>query len=277
MASGQNSWNYTSVYLDKPLIKGRVLDIFEPENVSSEISIFFIHGGGWNAGSRDIFHPLMQEFNRLGLYCASADYRLTGTGATALDQLTDLRQAYDQFVSFLRSRQRPVKIIVHGSSAGAHLSALLALAAPGQCGESLDFNGYTMKNQWVEPVGAVLSCGPATLVPWEDIFPGIVSNICLAAGCSYEENPELYQRLSPEHYAAESPCPVFFSAAANEHIFPNEQVQALTEKIQAVQPLTRYKCYANCEHGFYYDITRSCQKAMQQDFVDFIADVEAAL
>ena len=267
------SWKFTSLYLDAPLVNGRALDLFEPELPQHDIAVFFVHGGGWNAGTRVHFHPLMQEFSRLGYYSASADYRLANGKITIADQLTDLHHAYDEFVSFLKQRQRPVKIVVHGSSAGAHLAALLALARPGECGEAAEFHGVRAANEWIAPVGAVLACGPATFEPWEDIFPPIWSSMQLAAGCSFENDPEHYRRLSPCHYAVQAPCPVLFAAAGNEHMFPSDQIEALAATIAKHQPLTRFRLYPNCEHGFFYDITRNCQQAMMRDFIAFLNDI----
>ena len=52
------------------------MDIFIPEKVTRDIALFFVHGGGWKAGSRNDFHNIMREFNAEGYICASTDYRL---------------------------------------------------------------------------------------------------------------------------------------------------------------------------------------------------------
>ena len=131
--------HFTSYFLDTPFVSGRVFDVFEPDSITEEISLFFVHGGGWQAGSRTIYHKLMEAFNNRGYLCAATDYRLKGV--SVFDQLQDVREAYDHFVSWLKERGRPLKIAVCGGSAGAHLASLLLCADPGECGDFFGSQG----------------------------------------------------------------------------------------------------------------------------------------
>ena len=135
---------FQSYYLDRPLVKGRIFDVFEPEEITKDTAVFFVHGGGWHGGSRSFCHEFMQELNNRGWLAASTDYRLSGV--TAFDQLQDIREAYDRFVSLLKRKQRPLKIAVYGESAGSHLASLLLYAEPGECGEKCQ-----LENDWVKP------------------------------------------------------------------------------------------------------------------------------
>ena len=95
---------FSSYYLDAPIKKGRVFDVFEPyENAPErDIALFFIHGGGWRSGSRECFHIIMDELCRRGYICASTDYRLDAKDA--FEQLSDIRESFDQFVKILKNR-----------------------------------------------------------------------------------------------------------------------------------------------------------------------------
>ena len=129
---------FTSYYLDSPIQKGRVFDVFEPADGAPErdYAVFFVHGGGWRAGARDIYHIIMDELCRRGYICASTDYRLHAKDA--FEQLSDIREAYDKFVGILKARGGKMpKIATYGSSAGAHLSSLVAFAEPGELGEDV--------------------------------------------------------------------------------------------------------------------------------------------
>ena len=42
------------------------MDIFIPEKVTRDIALFFVHGGGWKAASRNDFHNIMHGFNAKG-------------------------------------------------------------------------------------------------------------------------------------------------------------------------------------------------------------------
>ena len=151
---------FQSYYLDRPLVRGRVFDIFEPEHITRDTAVFFVHGGGWHAGTRAFCHEIMEALNERGWTAASADYRLSGV--TAFDQLQDIREAYDRLVTLLKERGRPLKIAVYGESAGAHLASLLLCAAPGECGES-----FHPANEWVKPCRGILQATPADFMPWE--------------------------------------------------------------------------------------------------------------
>ena len=265
------SYTYQSVYLDKPFINGRALDIFMPETDIKDIAVVFIHGGGWRSGSRSQMHKIMEGFCNKGFICASFDYRLGGVDA--FDQLTDLRYAYDYFVSFLKEQKRPLKIVTYGSSAGAHLNALISLTNPGECGEELEFNGIKLKNEWVRPVGCVLQAASMLFEPWEDIFPGSWKCFQDIAGVSYEEHPEVYKRLAPMEYLSKTTPPLMFLNASDEHMFPCRYTLQAAKKLQELGNKCIAKTYENAEHGFFYDLTRRVQKQAFADILDFVSEL----
>jgi acetyl esterase/lipase len=262
------TFSYKSLYLDKPIIKDRALDIFVPENVSQDISMIFVHGGGWGAGSRDQMHKIMEGFCDKGFICASFDYRLANVDGFA--QLTDLRHAYDYFVSFLKGQGRPLKIVTYGSSAGAHLNALMSLASPGQCGEELEFNGMKLENKWVRPVGSMFQAVPVLFEPWEDIFPASWGCFQKVAGVSWEKHPEVYKRLAPMEYISSETQALFFINASDEHMFPCRYTIDAAEKLRSFGQTCITKTYENAEHGFFYDLTRRRQKEAFIDILEFI-------
>jgi len=264
-------FEYKTIYLDKPIIKDRALDIFVPENVSQDISMIFVHGGGWGGGARAGMHKIMEGFCDKGFICASFDYRLSGIDGFA--KLTDIRHAYDYFISFLKEQKRPLKIVTYGSSAGAHLNALMSLASPGQCGEDLEFNGMTLNNEWVRPIGSMFQATPVLFEPWEDIFPPSWDCFQKVAAVSWEEHPEVYKRLAPIEYISAETQPLFFLNASDEHMFPNRYTELAAEKLRSFGQKCILKTYENAEHGFFYDLTRRRQKEAFADVLDFIKNL----
>ncbi|MDZ4199125.1 MAG: alpha/beta hydrolase [Kiritimatiellia bacterium] len=264
------SFRFTSLYLDDPLETGRVMDLFVPDRITQEVALFFVHGGGWAGGTRTIFHPIMRGFNRQGYLCASADYRLCGKGITLFDQLTDLRQAYDRFVTELLSMGRPLRIFTLGGSAGAHLNALMSLAEPGACGESLRYAGKGLDHEWVRPIGLSLASSPARFEPWEDIFPGIWDSMQLAVGKPYSERPDLYERAAPIRYIDTRSSPVLFLHADDEYMFPLRYLVEFQQRMQALGRRCEIRRYSNAEHGFFYDLTRRQQKEAFADVLSFL-------
>jgi len=263
------AYEFKSLYFDNPITPDRCMDILPPDSGSRRKALFFVHGGGWTGGTRGRLHLLMRTFNKEGYVCAATDYRLCVPGISAFDQLTDIRHGYLLFVEALKAMGNPIEIVVFGSSAGAHLAALLALAAPGQCGEVLEYGDMGI-DAWIPPAAAILQATPVLFEPWEDIFPPIWSAMQKAAGVSYDEQPEVYRRLAPSTYLSETACPVFFMEAECEHMFPMRYNLEFVEKAQALGRRAEYKVYANAEHGFFYDVTRRVQKEAFLDCLRFI-------
>jgi acetyl esterase/lipase len=264
---------FTSIYFDDTPIEGRVLDIFHPAKVTRDLALFFVHGGGWRAGSRSqFFHGLMRAFNAEGFLCASTDYRLAGV--TILDQITDVRHGYDLFLNHLAAQKRPRKVCLYGESAGAHLAALLALARPGECGEQLKFGTCEPSKDWIRPVGVALQSAPHSFEPWEDIFPQIWTIMQDIAGVPYERDPGLYRRVSPVNYATAGAPPIFFLEAENEHVFSLRNNLAFIEKLKAAGCRAERKVYTNAEHGFFYALTRRQQKEAFADLLAFFKSLE---
>jgi acetyl esterase/lipase len=98
-----------------------LLDIYFPQEITNPYLIVWIHGGAWHSGSK-ASPPL--SFVRSGYALASVDYRLS-VEATFPAPVHDIKAA----IRYLRANAskhgyRADKIIIAGSSAGAHLAAL---------------------------------------------------------------------------------------------------------------------------------------------------------
>ncbi|MCU0634367.1 MAG: alpha/beta hydrolase [Gemmatimonadaceae bacterium] len=103
------------------------LDLYLPPTGSGPWPVVvWIHGGGWQEGSKalDPTDPVLRLRTR-GYAVASVGYRLSGQ-ATFPAQLHDVKAA----IRFLRQnaagyRLNPIRIAAWGASAGGHLAALL--------------------------------------------------------------------------------------------------------------------------------------------------------
>lgn len=259
---------YKSVYLDDAMIRGRVFDFMLPDSVTQKVAVFWVHGGGWTAGHREGGHAVIRALLQRGFACASTDYRLTGVNA--FDQLADIREAYAAFHGLLEEHGLPDRVCVYGESAGAHLAALLALAAPGVCGGVAPSGHVREQMPWRAPVGAVLQSAPVYFTPWPDIFPQIWTKMQQIAGAQYEDQPDLFRRLSPIEYVDGQTCPVFFMEAECEHMFPRALVEEFAEKMLRHHRRVEMKIYPRVEHGFFYDLTRWQQRAALEDMVNFM-------
>lgn len=102
----------------------QTLDVFVPETADGPLPlIIWIHGGGWQNGSKDGCPPLRTGFTERGYAVASINYRLSGH-AVFPAQIEDCKAA----IRWLRAHAEeygldPQRFGVWGSSAGGHLAA----------------------------------------------------------------------------------------------------------------------------------------------------------
>ena len=260
---------FSSYYLDDPIQKGRVFDIFEPAEGAPkrDIAVFFVHGGGWRAGARDIFHILMDELCRRGYICATTDYRLNAKDA--FEQISDIRESFDKFVEFLKARgiENP-RIATYGSSAGSHLSSMVAFAKPGELKEDVS----KLKYPEIRPVKAILHATPYDFLPFEGMMPQFWSGIQSIAGAPYDKEPERYERLSLKNLVRKDNPETFFIEAEYEHLFDSRLNKKIAIAHREMGIKTHWKVYERVEHGFLYELTRKMQKAAFEDICLFLED-----
>jgi acetyl esterase/lipase len=256
---------FMSYYLDSPLVSGRAFDVFEPEGTPRDTAVFFIHGGGWTGGTRVHYHKIMEALNRRGYLTASTDYRLGGV--TALDQLRDVREAYDRFITLLKQGNRPLKVVVYGGSAGAHLASLLLCAEPGECGEKCE-----LENPWVKPAGGILQATPDNFLHKEWMMPQFWAKMQSVAGVPFEKDPQVYERLSLSRYIRPDNPPLFFIEAELEHLFPSEYTLEFARKHRTWGIPSHWKVYEKMEHGFFYELVRKAQLEAFEDICAFLEE-----
>lgn len=243
----------TTLYLNDPLVLKRAVDIAKPSSSAKHTVLFYIHGGGWNSGSRDQFHSHLEHFSYRGYWCASAGYRLAPE-VNWKQQLSDVTEAYLTFLHYLeRQKQAVQQIIVLGSSAGAHLASLLALVSPELLG--MPHKDY---DKWQQPSSCVSINGPGTLSEWPDMNERIRTCIEQVIGSSYDNSvyAEAFAQASPiEHIGVGQHLPSFlFLLAEHEHYFPHAHIEAMSEKIRRNRGVAETALIKGAEHGFFYGL-----------------------
>ena len=252
------NYKFQSVYFDTPIVKGRVLDIFEPHPgvERKESALFIVHGGGWRGGSREKFHEIMEKFVEQGYTVCSTDYRLYAKDA--FEQIRDVRDGYMIFAEYLKSQSRPVKIFVYGESAGSHLASMVV------CSD------LEMVDNWVKPAGGIFHATPCSFVPWEGMMDGARSMMRSIAGVDYKSNPEVYEKLSLTNHISKDDPQIFFMEAELEHMFFPEYTLKEAHKLQKFGVPVAWKMYRNMEHGFFYTLNREAQREALRDIMLFM-------
>ena len=98
---------------------------YEPSKRTSDKIVFWVHGGGWNAGNPKFFDYVGQCMARHGYRFVSIGYRLSPKNKYPT-QIEDVCAAYNAAVKYLKEKGIDTsKIVLTGPSAGAHLSSIL--------------------------------------------------------------------------------------------------------------------------------------------------------
>jgi arylformamidase len=103
----------------------QVLDVYSPRGAKNLPVVFWIHGGGWQAGDKKDVQSKPQVFNDKGFVFVSTNYRLLPAaemGDIVRDVAKAVRWTHDHAAEFGGD---PKRIFVMGHSAGAQLAALV--------------------------------------------------------------------------------------------------------------------------------------------------------
>ncbi len=105
--------------------KRQVLDVYSPPNARGLPVVFWIHGGGWQAGDKSEVYSKPQVFNEKGFVFVSTNYRLlpdVDMGTLTRDVVRSIRWVHDHIAEHGGD---PKRLLIMGHSAGAQLAALL--------------------------------------------------------------------------------------------------------------------------------------------------------
>ena len=96
-----------------------------PSDSSNHNLVIYIHGGGWNSGSPSAFHFIGQKFALEGYDCIMPGYRKAPRYHFG-EIIDDIFRGYGKITEYLSGNKLEYeKTYIIGSSAGAHLGALL--------------------------------------------------------------------------------------------------------------------------------------------------------
>jgi acetyl esterase/lipase len=108
-----------------PAVDRHVLDVYSPPGAKNLPVVFWIHGGGWQAGDKSSVQIKPQAFVDKGFVFVSTNYRLlpaVDMGTIVRDIARSVRWVHDHVSQYGGD---PERIFVMGHSAGAQLAALV--------------------------------------------------------------------------------------------------------------------------------------------------------
>lgn len=122
---GQEAQVVRDIRYAEPAHERQVLDLYAPANAQGLPVVFWIHGGGWQAGDKSDVKLKPQAFMDRGCVFVSTNYRLLPAvemGTIIRDVAKALRWVHEHIAEYGGD---PERVLVGGHSAGAQLAALL--------------------------------------------------------------------------------------------------------------------------------------------------------
>ncbi|MEO0447135.1 MAG: alpha/beta fold hydrolase [Verrucomicrobiota bacterium] len=218
----------------------QALDLYLPRSRDAEKPLpllVFIHGGGWQSGSKDGAGRRLAPFLESGHYAgASIGYRLTDE-ATWPSQIHDCKAA----LRWLRAHAAqyhldPDRVAVWGTSAGGHLVAMLGVTheVDGLEGE---LGSHDDEDSSVQAV--INFFGPSELHTMNDDedYPSTMDHNApnspesKLVGGPIQENLEISRNASPLSHVSEDDAPTLIVHGTKDPLVPFPQSLQLDERL----------------------------------------------
>jgi acetyl esterase/lipase len=246
------------------------MHIVLPKDVSDSPrpAYVWIHGGGWQGGTKDGGIQQVTPLVRSGFVGATIEYRLTGE-APFPAQIEDCKCA----IRYLRAHAEtynidPDRIAVGGSSAGGHLVALV-----GTSGGVKDLEGNGGWPDQSSRVQAVLDLyGPTdfkqfvTTKGYEGHNRDGSPESKLLGGGEVLANPDGIQRVNPITYIDKDDPPFLIIHGDSDRTVPPNQSEALHAALQAAGVTSTLHIIPGAGHGG-AEFSKPDIRQMQRDFL----------
>lgn len=244
------------------------LDLYLPQEGKRPFPvIIWLHGGGWRFGDKRLAPDLSRYFAQSGFAMVSIDYTLSGE-ATFPAPIYDVKAA----IRWVRHHAEQygfdtAHIGLWGSSAGAHLGSLVALAGA----TALEAPQAEYGEQSVEVQAVVDGYGPTDFLqmdahrkplPPEEEDPESVrlppdkrtadadSFESLFIGAPIGDRPDLVQMANPVTYVKAGAPPFLIMHGLSDTAVPAHQSELLYEALVAHNNTATLYLVKNLGHGF---------------------------
>ncbi len=227
----------------------QVLDLAIPKDNDGEVGlILFIHGGAWIAGDKNGYKDALSHCaNNEGIAAAALSYRYIDENISIHDIADDIDAALSTIKSTGEKKGVKInKVLLTGSSAGAHLSM---------------FYAYARKDTApITPAAVCSYCGPTDL--YDDNFYyenalGDTNTMCTLMSWACGKNftidtkdsakAALYS-VSPIAYVNESTVPTILCHGEKDTIVPYSNALSIAEKFEQYGVTYDFISYPNSDH-----------------------------
>jgi len=219
----------------------QVLDLYLPKDAARPPLVILIHGGAFRGGSKS--HENAARWLREGYAVAAVDYRLSGD-AIFPAQIEDCKAA----VRWLRAHAKrhgydPERFGVYGTSAGAHLAAMVGTTGGPS---AFDVGEYLDVSSRVQAV--VDNYGPtdflqmdAHRLPEGQVHDAPDSPESTLIGGAIQEHPDRARAANPITYVSPDDPPFLVIHGDRDPLVPHHQSELLVAALErAGVPVTFY-------------------------------------
>ena len=228
----------------------QVLDLFVPEKGAGPFPLLiWVHGGGWQNGSKDGCPPLRNGYASRGFAVASLNYRLSGH-AVFPAQIEDCKAAIRWLrVHAAKYRLDPERFGVWGSSAGGHLVALL-----GTSGDVKEFDagpspGVSSRVQAVCDYYGPTDFEVFVSTPGYERHAADESPEAKLLGGAVKDNPQKARRANPIAYVTPDDPPFLIVHGDKDGTVPINQSQLLFEALRKAGVDVHFHTIRGAGHG----------------------------
>lgn len=230
----------------------QVVDIAFPENAKGDVGlVLMIHGGAWIMGDKSTYTDSIKYGAQLGFVSAAMNYRYISEKTDVNDIMDDITACLSKIKAQASERGINVtKVLLTGSSAGAHLSLLYA---------------YSRKAEApIAPAAVVSYCGPTDLASWDydhiynnamgnsDFVYALISYACgtqvTQANYSSEAVQAAARKISPLYYVDKNTVPTVICHGNKDSVVPFEDSIKLDAALTANGVAHDYIVYKNSDH-----------------------------
>jgi acetyl esterase/lipase len=257
--TGETLLDVTYKQVDGRQIK---MDIYMPPTgkTSDEPVLYYVHGGGWAAGSKDkgglpLMRPVFEQVAEKGFICVSINYRLykKNNGVLMRDCVTDAMDG----LRFLKKNAAqfgidPDRIVVWGDSAGGQLAQMLTYADPATFPGDPALSGYD-----VFPIAGISWYGPTDftdvnlfITDLDDKNPDRFGARITSTGGSYAENVEAFEEMSSIFWIKKDSPPLLLMQGNTDATIPYAHAPHLKKKADEIGADVEMVIVKNAGHNW---------------------------
>lgn len=227
-----------------------LLDLYLPAEPAPPAGlIVWVHGGAWRAGSRTSVD--LRDMTQRGWAVASVDYRLSTT-ARFPAQVHDIKAA----IRYLRANAAqhhlpPDRLVIAGSSAGAHLAALVGVTNGDPRLEG-NVGAHTQTSSDVQAIVSLYGASNLTTILAQSTPHGLsvrVPALELLLGAKPDLVPDLARLASPVFHVDPRDPPLFLLHGDQDNQMPINQSHELQGAYQDHRLPVRLDILHGSGHG----------------------------